>query len=312
MRGGHPTPGTVLLVECLKLRRSPALWVAVGTPVALSVLLCLGLMARTEIVDSPYWNWGYYCQMTRAMWGVFVFPALLATMAALSLGVEHRQDNWKSQLVQPVPVGFLYWAKFLVLVALVACSQIVLYGSTLLLGRALQLPGWPPAIELVTALAVIPASLPVLAFQFGLSLTWRSFVLPVGIGIFAHFISLVAASVPIAGFRPGYYSPFSGSCNCTSWRKGAVERRVLGRGAGPRCGATPLPVWPSRPRWPGSSECTWGNAPGSIPFASRSCASRLRSRTAITGTSGHSVGPSEMRASFSWERPVTGTAQRCA
>lgn len=209
MRGDPPTPGAVLLVECLKLHRSPALWVAVGTPVALSALLCLGLMARTELADSPYWDWGYYFQMTRAMWGVFVFPALLATLAALSLGVEHRQDNWKSQLVQPVPVGFLYWAKFLVLVALVACSQIVLYGSTLLLGRALQLTGWPPAIELVTALVVIPASLPVLALQFGFSLNWRSFVLPVGIGLFAHFISLVAASVPIAGFRPGYYSPWS-------------------------------------------------------------------------------------------------------
>jgi erythromycin esterase len=227
MRGGHATPGTVLAVECLKLRRSPALWVAVGTPLALSTLLCLGLLARSGIVDGPFWNWGYYFQMTRAMWGVFVFPVLLATLAALSLGVEHRQDNWKSQLVQPVPVGSLYWAKFLVLVALVACSQAVLYGSTLLLGRALQLPGSPPAAELLTALAVIPASLPVLSFQFGLSLTWRSFVLPVGIGIFAHFISLVAASVPIAGVRPGYYSPWTFSLRALRVSGGGVDAPVL-------------------------------------------------------------------------------------
>ena len=31
-------------------------------------------------------------------------------------------------------------------VALAACSQLVLYGSTLLLGLALQLPGAPPAV----------------------------------------------------------------------------------------------------------------------------------------------------------------------
>jgi len=199
----------VLGVEWLKLRRSPALFVALGTPLALSALLCLSLLARPEIDASPYWSWKYYFQMTRAFWGVFVFPMLLATLAALSLGVEHRNDNWKSQLVQPVPVGSLYWAKFLVLVLLVAGSQAVLYGSTLLLGRALELPGSPPPLELLTALAVIPAALPVLAVQFGLSLNSRSFVLPVGIGIFAHFISLISSSVPVAGIRPGYYMPWS-------------------------------------------------------------------------------------------------------
>jgi erythromycin esterase len=214
----------VWVVECLKLRRSPALFVAVGTPLTLSTLLSLSLLARPEIADSPYWSWNYYFQITRAYWGVFVFPVMLATLAALSLGIEHRQDNWKSQLVQPVPVGSFYWAKFLVLVLLAACSQIVLYGSTVVAGRALELPGSPPSVELLTALAVIPACLPVLAFQFGLSLNLRSFVLPVGIGIFAHFLSLVAASVPVAGVRPGYYLPWSFSLRAMRVSGAGVDR----------------------------------------------------------------------------------------
>jgi len=227
MGSGQPTPWTVLMVECLKLRRSPALWAAVGTPLGLCALVCLGWLSRTESAGGPYWNWGYYFQTTRALWGVFVFPVLLATLAALSLGVEHRQDNWKSQLVQPVPVAFFFWAKFFVLVALTACSQAVLYGSTLLLGRTLQLPGSPPAIELLTALGVISASLPVLAFQFALSLTWSSPVLPIGIGVFAHFISLVASSVPIGGVRPGYYLPWSFSLRALRVSGGSVDRPAM-------------------------------------------------------------------------------------
>jgi len=199
----------VVGVECLKLRRSPALLVAVGTPLALGMLLCLSVLARPQIVDSPYWGWRYYFQMTRAFWGVFILPALVAAMAALSLGVEHRQDNWKLQLVQPVPIRSLYHAKFLVLVLLATVSQAVLYGSTLVLGRALQLPGSPPRAELAMALAAVPAVLPVLAFQFGLSVNRRSFLLPVGIGLFCHFASLISTSVPLAGIRPGYYMPWS-------------------------------------------------------------------------------------------------------
>lgn len=205
----HASPVVVLTVEFLKLRRSPALFVALGTPLALSALICLSLLARPEVGDSPFWSWRYYFQMTRAFWGVFIFPMLLATLAALSLAVEHRNDNWKMQLVQPVPLGSFYWAKFFVLVLLMACSQLVLYGSTLLFGQALELPGSPPAVELFTVFAVIPAALPILAFQFGLSLNWRSFVFPVGIGLFGHFISLVSSSVPIAGIRLGYYMPWS-------------------------------------------------------------------------------------------------------
>jgi len=49
----------------------------------------------------------------------------------------------------------------------------------------------------------------VLAIQYGLSLNWRSFVFPVGIGVFAHFVSLISSSIPVAGVRPGYYLPWS-------------------------------------------------------------------------------------------------------
>ncbi len=223
----HATPAAVLTVECLKLRRSPALFVALGTPLALSALVCLSLLARPEIGDSPFWSWGYYFQTTRAFWGVFIFPMLLATLAALSFGVEHRNDNWKKQLVQPVPMGSLYWAKFVVLVLLLACSQLVLYGSTLLFGQALELPGWPPAVELITVFAVIPAALPILAFQFGLSLNWRSFVFPVGIGLFGHFLSLVSSSISIAGVRPGYYMPWSFSLRAMRVSGASVDHPLV-------------------------------------------------------------------------------------
>jgi erythromycin esterase len=199
----------VLAVEGLKLRRSPALLVAVGTPLALAALLCLGLTARSELTGSPYWSWQYYFQMTRAFWGVFVAPILLAVLAALTAGIEHRQDNWKSQLVQPVSIGSLYRAKFLVLVLLATTSQLVLYVSTVVLGRSLQLAGAPPAAELAITLSASVTALPLLAFQYGLSLRWPSFLLPVGIGAVANFASLVGSAFPVAGVRPGYYLPWS-------------------------------------------------------------------------------------------------------
>jgi hypothetical protein len=49
----------------------------------------------------------------------------------------------------------------------------------------------------------------VLAIHVGRSLNLPTLAFPVGLGVFCHFVSLVGASMSIAGVRPGYYMPWS-------------------------------------------------------------------------------------------------------
>ena len=71
-----------LFVEMLKCRRSMALRLAVGTPLFLSVVMWIDYANRPGIEESRMWDWAFYFQTLRALWGVFGFALLLALLAA--------------------------------------------------------------------------------------------------------------------------------------------------------------------------------------------------------------------------------------
>ena len=112
-------------------------------------------------------------------------------------------------LTQPVPRNAVFLGKFLPLIGLMGIAQLALFAVTLVLGLALEIPADIPWRELRISLAAIPAMLPVLAFQFWLSLAWRSFVLPVGAGFFGAFITIVSSQISVGNFRPASLLPWS-------------------------------------------------------------------------------------------------------
>ncbi|HSR50419.1 MAG TPA: ABC transporter permease [Acidobacteriota bacterium] len=195
--------------EALKLHRSGALRAALLGPLLFSGLVTINFLTRAGIQESELWSWAMYFQVIRALWGVFGCALLAGVLAALWMGVEHRNDNWSLLLAQPVSRRGLLLAKLGAVAALTAGSALVLFLSGLCGGVLVGLSGPLPWREAAVLSGSVLALLPVVLLQCGLSLRFHSFLLPVGMGLMAHFASAVAANVAIMGVRPGYYSPWA-------------------------------------------------------------------------------------------------------
>lgn len=214
---------SVLRCEILKLATSRASLISLALPALLTSLVAFNTLAHPGIDPS----WPLYFQTIRALWCLFALPALLALIAALSVGLEHQNDNWKWILIQPVSRNWIFLGKFLPLIGLVLISQLTLFFSAQLLGTALQLPGPIPWSELEISLWAAAAMLPVLAFQFWISLAWRSFLLPVGAGFLGAFLTLVSSQTTIGSFRPALLLPWSFSFRALRLSGRAVENPLL-------------------------------------------------------------------------------------
>ena len=215
-----------LRCEILKLAHSRATLICLVLPLIVSGLVALNYLTRPEI-DPNTLSWGRFFQTGRALWSLFALPPLLALVAALSLGLEHQNDNWQLILTQPVSRNIVFVGKFLPLIGLMGIAQLTLFGSTVVLGLALEIWGEIPWRELGISGAAIPAMLPVLAFQFWLSLAWRSFVLPVGAGFFGAFITIVSSQISVGSFRPATLLPWHFPFAALEISGGSVDDLVL-------------------------------------------------------------------------------------
>ncbi len=197
---------TLIAVELLKLKRSKVLRLAVAAPlftVALQIVSFLTSPLRSEQMAT----WELYLQQCRAVWAVFGFSLMLACLAALALGME--AENWKLLLAQPVVRRHVFWTKLLSLMALAALAQFLLFAGSIAGGLAVGLSGGIPWGQALLFAAAVPAAFPVIAFQFALSLRFRSFLVPVAVGLMGHFVCMIGFNLTIEGYRPGAYLPWA-------------------------------------------------------------------------------------------------------
>ena len=180
-----------LSAEVLKVRRSVAFGLVLGVPLAVVVVVTVAAATRSRQTGNAF-DIARYSQTVRALWGAFVWPTLLALLAAFLAGLEHRNDNWKLTLAQPVPRRSLWMAKAIVLIGLATLAHIVLLIGLLAGATWLGLPtaGWPGQAKLLAA--AVAASLPVLAIQLWLSFRRRAFFVPVAVGLAGQFVSVVS------------------------------------------------------------------------------------------------------------------------
>ncbi len=193
-----------LAAEILKYRRTPALWLALGVP--LGFALC-SLLIFTVSTLSPATTWHWLTGVFYVTWLQLVLPAGVAILAALAVGLEHGNNQFKQLLILPPSRGAVYFAKLISLLGLVLAGTLVLILAVTGIGLAeagLAAPiPWRDliGIPLLAFLAVTP----VLALGLGLALRWRSFALPVSIG----FAGTIATTLAVHSARVWPYIPWS-------------------------------------------------------------------------------------------------------
>lgn len=178
-----------LRAEVLKVRRTRALWLALGAPLAVVGLYLLLIAA--DAVDPSQTGWGQTAMAMLGMWTFLMLPLYVALETALINAIDHDARGWTHLFALPVPQGAIHGAKLCVALALVALSSAVLAGGMVGAMAALQGMGVAAEDPLPGQLVVggvarsYGGALGLVTIHHGLSLRLRGFEWPLGVGIVA-------------------------------------------------------------------------------------------------------------------------------
>lgn len=201
--------------DYLKLRRTPALWLAAGSG-ALPVLLefCIFYFRGHDILGPHALPWLQYLNASWEVAAALLLPLFVVLLASLLVSVEHRATAWKHLYTLPVSRAAVYTSKFLVLVQLLALAHVAYAGllilSALTLGLLRPELGFqhyavPLGPVVILTARTFVASVGMLGCQYVLSMQSRSFVLPVGVGL-----GCLIATLPLLRWEHIAWLPFAG------------------------------------------------------------------------------------------------------
>lgn len=173
--------------EWLKLRHSRLWLILVILPIT-SVLIGSANFYMNQGVLTKEW-YSLWSQVG-LFYGEFFLPILIAICCAYLWRLEHFNNNWNLIMTAPISAANIFLAKWLVASLLMIMVQgtffLLYFGAGLLLGLGSGLPpelwGW--------LFRGWVASLTISSFQLTLSMRWRSFAVPIGVGLCATFFGL--------------------------------------------------------------------------------------------------------------------------
>jgi hypothetical protein len=210
--------------DVLKLRRTAALRLALVSG-ALPVLLtfCIFYFKGQYIIKGGIDPWPKFVSMAWQTAGTLLLPLFVVLLTSLIVNVETKSAAWKHLFALPVGRGAVFISKLLVLLALNALALLMFSG--LLLGAGFLLGLLKPGLGFQTHYAPLQtvlwmlahtyvATLGLLAVQYIVSLYWRSFVVPVGVGMGA-----VVATIALLNWEHVNKIPYSSPLGTTMQMK---------------------------------------------------------------------------------------------
>jgi lantibiotic transport system permease protein len=202
--------------EWLKQRRSLASWMVLVGAFFTPAIIIVARLLQHEALPKLYGAADFWPVLWRSAWesaAIFFLPmgAILAT--SLIAQIEYRNNAWKQVHALPLGLATIYFSK-LAIVVLMLVQFLVLFNLGIWLSAAV--PAWllpgaampaapiPFASFLLDNLRFFIACLPIVALQYLLSLRFRNFMVPVGVGFMLWVGSL--AALPS---RWGVLSPYA-------------------------------------------------------------------------------------------------------
>ncbi|MDR9852350.1 ABC transporter permease [Paenibacillus sp. VCA1] len=168
----------VLSSERLKMSRSFIVLLLLLSP-AIAVLV--GLLSNIEGADRP---WLVLLGTMGMLHALLFLPILSGIFAAFICRYEHSGGGWKQLLVLPVTRTGVFFAKYSVVIGMLAFMQILFLGAMLLVG---SIKGIDAPVEWGIIgrclLGGWVACLPLAALQLAVSLMWSSFAAPLALNV---------------------------------------------------------------------------------------------------------------------------------
>jgi len=193
-----------------------AFWSAVLLPLLLTLLVTIGFYFRKDgnlAQTPPLMLWIEYVVLILAPMGSLILPMLVVFIAYSVNSIEHRADTWKTLFSLPIPKLSVYAAKYFYAFFLILLCLSLFVLFTIGLGNFLSVirPELKfndySAVGILTKLyfKLFLSSLGILSIQFLLSLLFRDFLKPMGIG----FVCTITGDIIANNWKYSYLFPYS-------------------------------------------------------------------------------------------------------
>lgn len=161
---------------------------------------------------------GWYSLWTQhtLFYADFFFAPLISIYASFLFRLEHFDHNWNQFYTTPVPLSYLYLAKFFVLVRLSFFTQIWVFVLFYGLGIFIGLPLFVPIQLFFWLMQGFLGGFTTIAIQLFLSMKIKSFSIPVFISLAGSILSLYAINSGKGFFIPYAYMMLGMNANTTS------------------------------------------------------------------------------------------------
>ncbi|RYY85504.1 MAG: hypothetical protein EOO15_16845 [Chitinophagaceae bacterium] len=180
--------------ELLKTRRTAAFWLSIiGAAFIPAIYFLVYVLKPEKVVPKLQMGaWAiHFLQGWQAL-SSFLFPMFVILICALVPQLEYRNNTWKQVWASPQPTGSVFFAKFLSIQSMVLLF-FVSYNLFMILVAVLantihsaypffdQPLDWRALLRL--SFKTYVSVLSITSIQYRLSLRFKSFVAPVGIGL---------------------------------------------------------------------------------------------------------------------------------
>lgn len=158
---------------------------------------------------------GFWTLLWRSSWesmAIFLLPMVAILATSLITQIEYRSNAWKQVHALPLSLASIFFSKLLVIILMIAqflaLFNLGVYLSAVvpwLLVGGVPCPATPPLRSFLAQDALYFVDcLPIVAAQYLLSLRFKSFLVPIGVGFLAWVGALAALS-----WRMAYVVPYA-------------------------------------------------------------------------------------------------------
>lgn len=204
--------------EFYKTRKTAGFWSAVILPLLICGLIFIGFFVNSDKIANGHvpavMLWMEFAGGILGVMGSLLLPILIVFIGYSVNSIEHKADTWKTLFSLPISKLSVYSAKYLYAFSLVLlCLTLFVLFS---LGFGNLLGTLKPALKFHDAsiskmlteiyFKLFLSSLGILSIQFLLSLLFRDFLKPMGIGFVATIIGVIVAT---KGWDYAYLFPYA-------------------------------------------------------------------------------------------------------
>jgi hypothetical protein len=202
--------------EWLKKKRSLGSWLIVVGSLFTPVIIIAARLAHHDKLPRLYASGTFWTSLWRSSWesmAIFFMPMAAILATSLITQIEFRNNAWKQVHTLPLSPATLFFSKLAVILVLMVQFFVLfdlgIYLSAVvpfLLLRNVPYPSAPLPLRsfLIDTGRYMIACLPIVAAQYLLSLRFKNFLVPVGMGFMTWVGALAALS-----WKFGYIVPYA-------------------------------------------------------------------------------------------------------